>query len=83
MPKNTSIILGDHFEEFIKSEMESGRYASASEVIRNGLRLLQEKSNRIEAINQALIQGENSGDAREFNNEEFKNSMRQKFAKNG
>ena len=76
MAKNTSIILGDHFDEFIKSEIKAGRYASASEIIRSGLRLLEEEKLKIESINEALITGEESGKARSFDNEEFKFRMR-------
>lgn len=63
MAKNTSISLGDHFEGFIDKQVSSGRYGSASEVIRASLRLLEEREGRIGALRQALIDGENSGDA--------------------
>ncbi len=83
MAKNTSIILGDHFDDFVKSEMESGRYASASEVIRSGLRLLELEKAKIEAINKALIIGEESGKARSFDNEKFKARLRKKLKVRG
>ena len=79
MAKNTSIILGDHFDKFIQKEVKSGRYASASEVIRSGLRLLEIEKQKIDAINKALTVGENSGNPKAFNNEEFKKRMRRKF----
>lgn len=82
MGRNTSIILGDHFDEFIKSEIESGRYNSASEVIRSGLRLIEEESKKIRLINEALIVGEVSGDAKQFDNEDFKAKMRKKYSSN-
>lgn len=63
MSKNTSISLGDHFEGFIKMQIETGRYGSASEVIRASLRLLEEREQRISALREALIEGERSGDA--------------------
>lgn len=63
MAKNTSITLGDHFEEFIASQIEAGRYGNASEVIRSGLRLLEEHEQRVAVVRQALIEGEQSGDA--------------------
>jgi len=60
MAKNTSIVLGDHFEHFINSQIASGRYGSASEVIRASLRLLEEHEQRAEKLRQALIEGEKS-----------------------
>ena len=79
MSKNTSIILGDHFDKFIQDELKSGRYSSASEIIRSGLRLLENDSNKIEAINKALVVGEKSGSPQKFDNEKFKQRMREKF----
>lgn len=82
MGRNTSIILGDHFDEFIKSEIESGRYSSVSEVIRSGLRLMEEESKKIKLINEALVVGENSGESKGFDNDNFKERMRRKFSLN-
>ncbi len=61
MGKNTSMLLGDHFEAFIDAQVASGRYASSSEVVRDALRLLEERKLREEAIVRALIEGEESG----------------------
>jgi antitoxin ParD1/3/4 len=61
MQKNTSVTLGKHFEEFIASQIDSGRFTSASEAIRAGLRLLEEREIRLAALQQALTEGENSG----------------------
>ena len=79
MSRNTSVILGDHFDDFIKKEIESGRYKSASEVIRSGLRILEEEKRKIELINEALIVGEKSGSPKQFDNEKFKAKMRKKL----
>lgn len=79
MGKNTSIILGDHFDKFVRSEVISGRYASASEVLRSGLRLLEVEKTKIEAINRALTTGEESGEPKAFDNEKFKLRMQKKF----
>jgi antitoxin ParD1/3/4 len=66
MSRNTSVSLGDHFESFIDRQIQSGRYGSASEVIRASLRLLEEHEQKLGALRQALIDGENSGDAGEL-----------------
>lgn len=46
----SSYTLGDHFESFIKEQVDGGRYASASEVIRDGLRLLEEEQQKRQAV---------------------------------
>ena len=61
MQKNTSITLGSHFDSFIARQVESGRYGSASETVRAGLRLLEEQEIKIVALRNALVEGEESG----------------------
>jgi antitoxin ParD1/3/4 len=58
MGKNTSISLGEHFDSFIAEQLESGRYASTSEVVRAGLRLLEEEETRLVTLRQLLKEGE-------------------------
>ena len=61
MAKNTSITLGDHFDGFITGQVESGRFGSASEVIRAALRLLENTETRLETLRKMLDEGEKSG----------------------
>jgi antitoxin ParD1/3/4 len=71
MKRNTSVSLGDHFSEFVDESIRSGRYASASDVVRAGLRLLEERETRLEQVRVALIEGEASGAARDFDFDAF------------
>ena len=64
MARNTSVSLGDHFEQFIAGQVDSGRYGSASEVVRAGLRLLETTESKLEVLRNALIAGERSGRAK-------------------
>jgi antitoxin ParD1/3/4 len=61
MARNTSISLGEHFDGFISEQLDSGRYGSASEVVRAGLRLLENNESKLAALRQALADGEQSG----------------------
>lgn len=79
MPRNTSVTLGDHFSRFIDTQIQSGRYGSASEVLRAGLRLLEEREVRVKALQDALIAGERSGDPQTFDVEAFKARKRAEF----
>lgn len=61
MPKNTSISLGEHFDTFVAEQLNSGRYSSTSEVVRAGLRLLEDSETRLGTLRKMLQDGENSG----------------------
>ena len=71
MARNTSVSLGDHFTGFIDERVASGRYSSASDVVRAGLRLLEDHEARAEALRQALIDGERPGPATPFDFDAF------------
>ena len=61
MARNTSITLGEHFDNFITRQVGDGRFGSASEVVRAGLRLLEENETKLELLRGALHEGEQSG----------------------
>ena len=61
MAKNTSITLGEHFYGFISHQIQSGRYGSASEVVRTELRVLEDKESKLNVLRQILTDGEESG----------------------
>ena len=63
MGKDTSFALGDHFASFVEGKVAEGRYASASDVVRAGLQLLEERETKLAALQAALIEGEASGAA--------------------
>ena len=64
MAKTLTLSLGDHWNQFISAQLDNGRYASSSEVVRDALRLLEEKeaNTKLEALRRALIEGEESGE---------------------
>ena len=70
MGKNTSISLGTHFDEFIAHQLAGGRYGSASEVVRAGLRLLEASESKLDALRRMLSEGEQSGIA-DYNYKSF------------
>lgn len=70
--RNTSISLGPHFTSFIDSQVQGGRYGSTSDVVRAGLRLLEEHESKVKALQDALNAGLESGEPRPFDFEAFK-----------
>lgn len=67
MAKNTSILIGEYFEKFISNEVSSGKYGSASEVVRTALRMLEAEEEKKSVLLKALVQGEKSGKVEDFN----------------
>ena len=81
MGKNTSVALGEHFEDFVKYRIKEGRYKNASEVIRAGLRKIDEEEQKITALRNAIEAGENSGYITDFDQEKFLKRMHTKHSK--
>ncbi|MBU2912913.1 type II toxin-antitoxin system ParD family antitoxin [Reichenbachiella agariperforans] len=67
MSKNTSISLGNYFDSFVKHSVSEGRFKNASEVVRAGLRLLEEEENKVISLKRAIQEGIDSGIAEDFN----------------
>jgi antitoxin ParD1/3/4 len=63
---STSFSLGEHWETYIRKEVASGRYGSASEVVRDGLRALEERNARLEALRAHIAEGVAQADRGEF-----------------
>lgn len=61
MAKATSIILGDHFDRLIAQQVQSGRYGTASEVVRDALRLFEQQQEAVQRLNEAIEEGYASG----------------------
>lgn len=62
----TSLSLGEHWEEFIRQEIESGRYTTASEVVRDALRALEDRGRRLEALRTHLAEGAGQAARKDF-----------------
>lgn len=71
MAKTTSFVLGDYFSAFIEQQVKAGRYTSASEVIREGLRLLEDQEKQRQALRDALKTGLDSEDLGPFDINKF------------
>ena len=83
MSKNTSITLGNHFHDFVQNRISAGRYKNASEVIRAGLRLLEEEESKVYALKQAIQEGIDSGIAEDFDQEQFLQNLKAQRSSNG
>jgi antitoxin ParD1/3/4 len=75
MSRNTSVSLGPHFASFIEAQVQGGRYGTASDVVRAGLRLLEEHEAKVKALQDALNAGLHSGEPHVFDSRAFLNRM--------
>jgi antitoxin ParD1/3/4 len=82
MAKNTSILLGDYFDQFINSQVSSGRYSSASEVVRAALRMFEKEEIKKKELIKELIDGEKSGLNEDFDKSECMKNLHSKYLKN-
>ncbi|TXH21207.1 MAG: type II toxin-antitoxin system ParD family antitoxin [Chitinophagaceae bacterium] len=78
MAKNTSILLGDYFDNFINQQVQSGKFSSASEVVRAALRMFEYEESKKNELIKELKKGEKSGFEKNFNRDSFLNKLHQK-----
>jgi antitoxin ParD1/3/4 len=83
MGRNTSVSLGDYFETFVDTRVTEGRFKNASEVIRAGLRLLEEEEQKIVVLRKVIKDGIDSGVAKGFNPKKHLASLKKRKKKNG
>ncbi len=83
MNKNTSISLGNYFDQFVQNSINEGRFKNVSEVIRAGLRLLEEEENKVIALKQSIQIGIDSGIATDFNPKDHLESLKAMKRSNG
>lgn len=81
--KNTSVSLGNYFDQFVSRQVSAGRYKNISEVIRAGLRLLEDEENKVVALKSAIQQGLNSPRVENFNFDEHLAKLKLERRKNG
>jgi len=82
MAKNTSILFGNYFDKFINSQVQSGRYSSASEVIKAALRFFEKEENKKKDLIKELKIGEKSVFNEDFDKSDFMKSLHIKYLKN-
>lgn len=83
MNKNTSISLGNHFDQFVQNSIKDGRFNNASEVIRAGLRILKEEENKVVALRNVIQEGISSGIKEDFDPKKHLESLKAKKHTNG
>ncbi len=83
MSKNTSISLGNHFDQFIQSQVTAGRYKNVSEVVRAGLRMLENEETKIIALRNAIQEGLNSPLVEDFDFNQNLEKLKEEKGKNG
>ncbi|WP_346883982.1 type II toxin-antitoxin system ParD family antitoxin [uncultured Algibacter sp.] len=83
MSKNTSISLGNYFDQFIHNRISEGRFKNVSEVVRAGLRLLEEEENKVKALRSAIQKGIDSGIAHDFDPKKHLESLKANKRSNG
>lgn len=83
MGRNTSISLGDHFENFVDKKVSTGRFKNASEVIRAGLRLLEEEEAKVVVLKKAVTEGFDSGLVKNFDPKKHLAKLKAAKKKNG
>jgi len=81
--KNTSISLGNYFDQFVSSQVSAGRYKNVSEVIRAGLRLLEDEENKTIALRNAIQEGIDSGIAHDFDPKKNLENLKARKTTNG
>ncbi len=83
MGRNTSVSLGTYFEDFVENKITEGRFKNASEVIRAGLRLLEEEENKVQILKSAIQEGIDSGIAKNFDAKKHLETLKANKRKNG
>jgi antitoxin ParD1/3/4 len=83
MAKSTSTALGEHFSDFVARQVKEGRYDNEDDVLRAGLRLLEEREMKVERLRAALKEGEESGEPEPFDIESFLSEVKTERARQG
>ena len=81
MARNTSVTLGEHFDEFVTSKIDEGRFQSVSEVVRAGLRKLEEDETKLNVLRAKLLAGEESESIDDFDGKKFMSKLHSKYVK--